>query len=128
MLSLYFVGVVTEQIFGSWRFLLLYFAAGIVGGLAQAFFTPNDLSIGASGAIFGIFGAFGAFLLLRRQAFGRAANAVIVNWLFWLGINVWFTLANSNTIAVNDHFGGLATGLLLGMALVATARRRRAYT
>jgi membrane associated rhomboid family serine protease len=126
MLSLYFVGVVTEQIFGPWRFLLLYFAAGIVGGLAETFFAPGAIALGASGAIFGIFGAFGAFLLLRRQAFGRAANAVIANWLFWLALNIWFTFSFPD-IGVADHIGGLATGLALGALLVSTARRRRAF-
>jgi membrane associated rhomboid family serine protease len=127
MLSLYFVGVVTEQIFGPWRFALLYFVAGIVGGLAEAFFSPSAVALGASGAIFGIFGAFGAFLLLRRQAFGRAANSVIANWLFWLALNIWFTLSNSSSIGVADHIGGLAAGLVLGAVLVSTARRRRAF-
>ena len=36
MFSLYFVGAVTEQIFGSGRFTIIYFAAGIVGGIVQA--------------------------------------------------------------------------------------------
>ncbi|MDE3228400.1 MAG: rhomboid family intramembrane serine protease, partial [Chloroflexota bacterium] len=57
MLSLYFVGIIIEQIFGRPRFLAIYFLSGIAGGVAQAFLAPNGGSLGASGAIFGIFGA-----------------------------------------------------------------------
>ncbi len=127
MLSLYFVGVVTEQIFGPWRFLLIYFAAGIAGGLAMALLSPTEVSIGASGAIFGIFGAFGAFVLLRRQAFGRAANAVIGQWVFWLALNIWFTFSVPN-IAIWDHVFGVLAGFALGALIVSTARRRRAFS
>jgi rhomboid protease GluP len=126
MLSLYFVGVVTERVFGTWRFTLIYFAAGIAGALAQALLDPTSVSLGASGAIFGIFGAFGAFVLLRRQAFGAAGGAIISQWLLWLGINLYLTLSDPQ-IAKYDHFGGLFMGFALGVVLVITARKRRAY-
>ncbi|MBF6591474.1 MAG: rhomboid family intramembrane serine protease, partial [Ktedonobacterales bacterium] len=128
MVSLYFVGVITERIFGPGRFLLIYFAAGILGGLAQAFILPTEVALGASGAIFGIFGAFGAFALIRRQAFGTAGGAVISQWLFWLAINIYFTLSNSSSIGVYDHFVGLAAGLVFGALAVTTARRRRSVS
>ena len=41
MLSLYFVGVVTEQIFGHWRFLTIYLASGIIAGVAQVVLPGN---------------------------------------------------------------------------------------
>lgn len=125
MLSLYFVGVITERIFGAWRFALIYFASGIIAGAAQAFFAPGAVALGASGAIFGIFGAFGAFALLRRRAFGGAANAVIGQWVVWLGINLVFTFSVAN-IGVADHIAGVISGLALGALLVVTTRPRRA--
>ncbi|HEV2459364.1 MAG TPA: rhomboid family intramembrane serine protease, partial [Ktedonobacterales bacterium] len=36
MWSLYAVGIITERIFGTWKYALIYFAAGIAGGIAQA--------------------------------------------------------------------------------------------
>src|SRR5260370_6907366 len=75
MLSLYFVGVVTEQLFGHWRFALIYFVSGIVAGVAPFLLSPpNQAALGASGAIFGIFRAFGAFVILRRPVPGPAAH------------------------------------------------------
>ena len=124
MFSLYFVGAVTEQIFGSGRFTIIYFVAGIVGGIAQAVFGPEAIALGASGAIFGIFGAFGAFILLRRRALGPAANGIIGQWFFFLLINIFFSFQPG--IGGLDHFGGLAAGLALGAFFTSSVGRRRA--
>jgi membrane associated rhomboid family serine protease len=125
MLSLYFVGIITEQIFGRWRFLAIYLLSGIVAGAAQAVLDPSGAALGASGAIFGIFGAFGVFFLLYRRALGSAANAVLGQWFFWLILNLVFTFSASG-IAIYDHLGGLIAGLALGALLIpGTVQRRR---
>lgn len=123
MLSLYFVGVVTEQIFGRWRFLAIYLLSGIIAGVAQAVLVPDGASLGASGAIFGIFGAFGVFFLLYRRVLGPAANAILGQWFFWLILNI--VLSFGGNIALYAHFGGLAAGLALGALLVPNNVRRR---
>ena len=128
MLSLYFVGVITERLFGRWRFLLIYFAGGIIAGVAQAFLTPDVPALGASGAIFAIFGAFGAFALLYRRALGPAGGAIIGQWVFWLAINLYISYTNPG-IGLYDHLGGLISGFVLGMVLarsvVQGSRRKR---
>lgn len=133
MLSLYFVGVVTEQIFGHWRFLAIYLASGLIAALAQAFFLPaltpafdystGAFALGASGAIFGIFGAFGAFFLLYRRALGAAANIMLGQWAFWLVINILFTFGAPN-IGIADHIGGLLSGMALATVLSPRLGRR----
>jgi membrane associated rhomboid family serine protease len=127
MLSLYFVGVITERIFGTWRFLLIYFLSGIIGGLTQFgidIYTNNlGAAVGASGAIFGIFGALGAFFLLRRRALGPAGNSLIGQWFFWLLINLVFSFSVPG-IAAYDHIGGLVAGLILGLLLLPGQRSR----
>jgi membrane associated rhomboid family serine protease len=123
MLSLYFVGIITEQIFGRSRFLAIYLLSGIVAGVAQAVLVPGQGSLGASGAIFGIFGAFGVFFLLYRRVLGSAANAVIGQWFFWLVLNI--VLSFGGGIALYAHLGGLVAGLALGALLVPTSVRRR---
>src|SRR5262249_54684997 len=77
MILLYSLGIVVEALFGKWRYLLIYFAAGITGGIVQAIVTPTIPSLGASGAIFGVFGAFGAFALLLRRQLGPAGNNLV---------------------------------------------------
>ncbi len=124
MLSLYFVGVVTEQIFGHWRFLTIYLASGIIAGIAQVFFLgTTGFALGASGAIFGIFGAFGAFFLLNRRVLGPAANAMLMQWGFWLLINIMFTFGTPG-IGIADHIGGLLAGMALGVVLSPNIGRR----
>jgi membrane associated rhomboid family serine protease len=118
MLSLFFVGVVTEQLFGRWRFLTIYFVSGILAGLTQYFFSPpNEAALGASGAIFGIFGAFGAFVILRRSLFQRAAGPIIMQWLFWLVLNLVLS-ATIPGVALYDHIGGMVSGFILGALLI----------
>ncbi len=133
MLSLYFVGVITERLFGAGRYTLIYFLSGLAGGLTQfgVDVLTNNLNgaLGASGAIFGIFGAFGAFILLRRRALGPAANGIIGQWFFFLILNLFFSFGGFTVggagIAGYDHLGGLAAGLVLGALLAPQVGRRR---
>jgi len=63
MLGLFFFGPETEREIGSERFIVLYLACGILGGLGWLLFTGGHTAmycIGASGAVFGILGAFAA--------------------------------------------------------------------
>lgn len=126
MLSLYFVGIWVEQIFGKRWFLVIYFVGGIIAGITQMLISPVEPSLGASGAIFAIFGAFGAFFLLRRRALGPAGNAIIAQWVFWLAINLYFSFSDPN-IGAWDHIGGLIAGFVLGILItnMALVQRRR---
>ncbi len=122
MLSLYFVGVVTEQLFGHARVLTIYLLSGVLAGVAQAVLAPSQAALGASGAIFGIFGAFGVFFLLYRRSLGPAANGILGQWFFWLILNL--ALAFTGGIALYAHLGGLVAGLVLGALLVPGRMRR----
>lgn len=124
MLSLFFIGVFVERMFGSGRFATIYFASGIIAGVTQAFIAPVQPSLGASGAIAGIFGAFGAYLLLRRQSLGPAANSLIGQWVFWLAINAYISISSPN-IALWAHVGGLVSGFIIGAIMVSLEGRRR---
>jgi rhomboid protease GluP len=133
MLSLYFVGVISERLFGAGRFTLIYFASGILASIAQfgadILSGSPDVGLGASGAIFGIFGAFGAFILLRRRALGPAANGIIGQWFFFLILNLVFSFGGfsilGSGIAGFAHLGGLVAGLILGAVLAPQIGRRR---
>lgn len=124
MLSLFFVGIIVERVFGSGRFTVIYFASGIIAGIAQAVISPAIPSVGASGAIAGIFGAFGAYILLRRQSLGPAANSLIGQWVFWLAINAYISISSPN-IALWAHVGGLVSGFIIGAIMASMQGRRR---
>lgn len=124
MLSLYFLGPGTEALFGRRRFLLIYFAAGILGGILQVVVSPYAPAIGASGAIFGVFGAFGAFILLQRRRLGPAGTALIGQWFFWLAINLYFGFSATG-IGIWAHIGGLVVGFALAALFVNTEPKWR---
>ena len=107
MLALYFLGEVTERIYGTKRFLFIYFVAGIFGGLAS-YATNDAVAAGASGAIFGLFGALLFFGLHYRQLFLQTMGS---NLLFILGLNIvlGFTIPQIDNGA---HLGGLIGGFI----------------
>lgn len=115
MLSLYYLGTLTEQIFGHRRFFFIYILGGIIGGLASFAFSDN-LSAGASGAIFGLFGALIYFGVVYPKLFWRTiGNGLIVILL----INLVISFSASHVIDVFAHLGGLvggfASALLVGL-------------
>ncbi len=123
MLSLFFVGRFVEILFGKWRYLLIYFLAGLGGNILYLVLSPaGPPSLGASGAIFGIFGALGIFYLLNRRAIGPG---MISNWLLWLTLNLVLGFAGGDNINMLAHIGGLVVGMLAAFLLLPRQRRRR---
>src|SRR5436305_13361764 len=113
MLNLAVLGVFLERLVGHIRFLLIYVTTGIVSIIASFYFMPQEISVGASGAIFGMVGAYSVFVLMHRRAF-RAGGIPILLWLvFVIGLNLSIGLfvANVDNYA---HLGGLISGFLLG--------------
>lgn len=124
MLSLFFIGRAVEIFYGKGRYLIIYLASGIVGGIVTFFLTPDALAAGASGAIFGVFGALGVFYIINRRALGAFGQGAIGNWLFWLVLNLLFGFSNTN-IGIVDHIGGLVAGMLLAFLLIPKLGRKR---
>ncbi len=110
MYSLYFAGTLLEQVIGSARFTLLYFGSGIAGSAGALLLSPNSVTVGASGAIFGI---LGGLLVLERQ--GRIHSGGQIMGLIIL--NLVFTFAVSG-ISVGGHLGGLVGGIVLMLLLL----------
>ena len=115
MYSLYFAGTILEHVIGRWRFLLLYLVSGIAGSAGALVWSPNAVTVGASGAIFGVFGAL--FVLERRGRIhsGGQIGALIV-------VNLLFTFALSSFISVGGHVGGLIGGFIAMLALLELRR------
>jgi rhomboid protease GluP len=114
--ALYVVGQDVERLYGSARFLVIYFLAGLGGSLASFVLGTGAISAGASGAIFGLFGASIAYFSLHRKTFGARGQAQLRSLLMLAGVNLFlgFTIPGINNLA---HMGGLAFGALLGWIL-----------
>jgi len=120
MFSLYFVGTILETVIGRWRFLLLYLACGVAGSAGALLIDPNEITLGASGAIFGVLGAL--FVLERRgiiHSGGQIVGLIILNLIF--------TFALSTYISVGGHVGGLIAGIVL-MWVLYEVRRSSLYS
>jgi membrane associated rhomboid family serine protease len=117
MLLLYFMGRLLEPAIGWLRFTVLYFACLIAGSFVALWFSPDTVSAGASGAIFGVLGA--TFVIAR----GRQLEAIAGQIGFLILFNLVFTFADSG-ISVGAHVGGLVAGVLCGLLIVAGDRGR----
>jgi membrane associated rhomboid family serine protease len=113
MLNLAVMGVFLERLVGHLRFLLIYLVTGVVSIIASFYFAPQDVSVGASGAIFGLVGAYSLFVLMHRRAF-RGGGIFALPWLvavIGLNLSIGLFVQNVDNYA---HLGGLASGCLLG--------------
>jgi membrane associated rhomboid family serine protease len=114
MLVLWVLGQGVEDYFGHLRYALVYLAAGLAGSAGALIWSPNALTVGASGAIWGIMGA--ALVLERRRiyVFGGQAMGLLV-----LNLVITFLIPG---VSIGGHLGGLAGGVVATFALM-TLRR-----
>ena len=118
MMALYFLGPQLEMILGRVRFLAVYLLSGFAGSIAVLWLSnEHTQTLGASGAIFGLMGAL--------LVVGLKVRANVQQLLFWIGLNVVFTVTASSYVSWQGHFGGLAGGAVLAALLVYAPRPRR---
>jgi membrane associated rhomboid family serine protease len=119
MLVLWFVGAPVERAIGRGRFLAVYIVSGLAGSAGAIVFSPNAVTVGASGAIFGIFGAALVLEAQRNYVLGGQALGLIA-------VNLIFTFAIPN-ISVGGHIGGLIGGALSMLAFSRLGRTHAIY-
>lgn len=113
--ALYVLGPEAERLYGTRRFLALYFIAGLAGSIASYALTPND-GVGASGAIFGLIGGLASFYYASRRLLGDIARRQIGSLVTVIMINLFIGFS-SQLIDNSAHIGGLVGGALIGWLL-----------
>jgi rhomboid protease GluP len=118
MWALWDGGQWVERMYGHFRFLAIYLAAGLLGNfLSLVFHAGRAVSGGASGAIFGIYGALLSYLWLERERIQSGE----FRWLFWaaVGFSVATIIFGLMIPGIDNaaHIGGLLAGLMLGFLL-----------
>lgn len=103
MYLLYLLGQMLEPALGSVRFALIYTVALLSGSLGALILSPDSLTVGASGAVFGLMGA--AFFEMRNRGIDPMQSGIGPLILF----NLLFSFVLSN-ISIGGHIGGLIGG------------------
>ena len=116
MLAVFFLAPLLEQMVGRGRMLAVYLISGLGGSLVVVWVGAGyAATVGASGCIFGLLGA----LVVAAVRMGRQLGPL----LFWLGLNVAFTVFGRN-ISWEAHLGGFLGGVA-AMGVIAYAPRQR---
>jgi rhomboid protease GluP len=110
MYSLYALGPAVERFFGGRRMFSFYMISGI-SGVVLSLTMSDNISVGASGAIFGMLGALAAFLYHHRDVFGRVGMAQFRHLVFVALLNLAIGFAPG--IDNWGHLGGLVAGAAL---------------
>lgn len=113
MYSLYIIGKEVENVFGKWKYLVIYILSGIAGSILSLAFNHNTICAGASGAIFGLLGALLYFGYYYRPYLGATLTKSIIPVI---AINLIVGFLDSG-IDNSAHIGGLVGGLLVAMAV-----------
>jgi len=135
MISLFFVGTLTERILGKKRYIYFYLGAGIFAGiffvLSSLILTAdfNTYAVGASGALFGVIGllmvltpnlpVYLMFIPIPIKMKYAAPGILLVLWLISITANVG--------IGNTAHLGGLIFGLIFGIYLRKKYKNKTKY-
>lgn len=102
MIALWVIGRDLEQVLGRTRYLVVYLVSLLGGSVAVLLFsTPNVLTAGASGAVFGLMGGLAVVLIRMRRSPGPALTIIVLN------VIISFVVPG---ISILGHLGGLLFG------------------
>lgn len=118
MYALFIVGPVVESIWGRRMFVVFYLLCAVGGSTGSFLFT--NISVGASGAIFGLVGVIITGTRAHNPMLDRRARAIVPQLGMFVLINLAFGLVTSvGGLNIDNaaHIGGLLTGLWLGLVV-----------
>ncbi|GMH89497.1 hypothetical protein TrVE_jg5673 [Triparma verrucosa] len=120
MMALLSMGKGIEESYGTVKVGLIYIMAGLFGSIMSTIFTPEQVGVGASGAIFGLFGAGWGDLIQNWDLYDSPLGTLIslaIGTLFNLGIGTAPLLDNF------AHFFGFVMGMIMSLGLLVVERQ-----
>jgi membrane associated rhomboid family serine protease len=117
MYVLYWLGTMLEPALGHVRFAALYLASLLCGSFGALLLSPDAVTVGASGAVFGLMGA--AFVFQRLRGIDPMASGI--GPVILLNLALTFVIGN---ISIGGHLGGLIGGAAAAFAMEQLSRRR----
>lgn len=121
------LGKFFNQLFGNAKFFCLFLIAGISGSLASFALGAGDISVGASGGLWGLFGASAALIirpspLLPDLLRERIKRITIINLVLNLAVSFL------PMIDIWAHLGGGVGGFFMGLIFVSLAQNPQNQT
>jgi membrane associated rhomboid family serine protease len=118
MFVLYILGNLLEPAIGTARLVGVYFVSLLAGSFGALLLDPDQLTVGASGAVYGIMAT--TFLVARQRGVEQLASQIGL----WVILNLAFTFSVPG-ISIGGHLGGLAGGAAAALVIIAGERRGR---
>jgi membrane associated rhomboid family serine protease len=107
MYLLWMLGRAMERMLGWSRLGLLYMVSMLGGSFGALLLSPEALTIGASGAVFGLMGA----MVMMQMAAGMNPMDGGIGGLVLMNLFITFLIPN---ISIGGHLGGLVAGAAVG--------------
>ncbi|MDO5456727.1 MAG: rhomboid family intramembrane serine protease [Atopococcus tabaci] len=119
--AIYFLGQDLEDVYGHFRFLLIFLLSGLMGNIFSFAFN-NAISAGASTAVFGLFSTIIA--MAQADPDNSYLQAVARSYWILIIINIVFNLF-SQGVDLAGHLGGFFGGYFVATALTHPVRKWR---
>lgn len=117
MWVLYYLGLMLEPAIGRLRFGMVYAVSLLAGSFGALLFSPHELTVGASGAVFGLMGAAAVEMRARQIPLMQSG----VGGLILINVIISFTVPG---ISWEGHIGGFVGGIIAMLVLRAGDRLR----
>ena len=111
------LGMMIERRWNTLRWLIVYFASGIIANCYSIMCYPKTLGVGASGALLGLFGGFCVDILLNKKQFQ------LNTWISLLGqllvsIIIIFVFSFAPGVDFVAHIFGFIAGAVVTLGLL----------
>ena len=117
MFLLWQLGRMLEPLLGRPRFGLLYLVSVLGGSFGALLLSPDEITVGASGGVFGLMAA----VFLMERARGVSPMQTSVGFLIVINLVLTFAIPG---ISIGGHLGGLAAGAGVSFLFQEAARRK----
>ena len=112
LFALVLFGLILEKLISTNRFLIVFFASGIIANIFSVNF--YDASLGASGAILGIIGTLTILEPLMTVFAFSLPMPMFIASILWIAADIFGIFFPSGTANL-AHLSGIAIGIILGI-------------
>lgn len=116
------VGGYLNLVYGTPKWLWIYFLSGIYGVICSCLFLPDAVGVGSSGALMGMLASWVVWIIFRWKKIPRRCHMQRNCQLGVVSLSIVVTLATSfmPNVDWSAHLGGAVMGVLFGIIFLTT--------